>query len=281
MGNLFNCYPLLCKPIKPYVSSALDIWALGITIAIGGQYFFWNAGLESGFGSFALSSLVVGTAYTFLCCCCSEISSTLPFAGGAYGLARCTLGYYLGYLVGCFEALQYIIYVSSAIISLGSMILPPSSVYHPLLWLLFYAPALATHIAGGKIFWHFNFIVASISLLLIVVYCLGSASRANFLLNAPYVSPNNSYDNPWFVGGLVGFLKFLPTSSSFFLGVQTVNIASDEVQLPKKAIPLGQMACMATLSLSAVCVLLVSVSLPPGARELSLALTPLSSGNST
>ena len=71
-----------------------DIWALGITIVIGGQYFSWNNGLESGFGSFMISTLLMGFAYICLCLCTSELSSAIPFAGGAYGLARCTLGFF-------------------------------------------------------------------------------------------------------------------------------------------------------------------------------------------
>jgi amino acid permease len=58
-----------------------DIWALGITIVIGGQYSSWNKGLVAGFGSFAVACTLMGTAYICLVLCLAELSSTLPFAG--------------------------------------------------------------------------------------------------------------------------------------------------------------------------------------------------------
>ena len=64
-----------------YKARTIDIWALGITIVIGGQYFNWNTGLTAGFGSYATGITLIGTAYICLCFCTSELSSALPFAG--------------------------------------------------------------------------------------------------------------------------------------------------------------------------------------------------------
>ena len=64
-----------------YKTRVIDVWALGITIVIGGQYFSWNEGLQSGFGSYAIGTVLIGLAYICLCFCTSELSSTFPFAG--------------------------------------------------------------------------------------------------------------------------------------------------------------------------------------------------------
>ena len=63
--------------------SWVDMWALGISIVIGGQYFSWNAGVFVGFGSYAIAFFVVSTAYLCLVCSVAELSSGLPFAGKA------------------------------------------------------------------------------------------------------------------------------------------------------------------------------------------------------
>jgi amino acid transporter len=101
----------------------VDIWALGITIVIGGQYFSWNAGYAAGFGSYLISTVLIGTSYICLCVCNAEISSALPFAGGAYGLARVSLGMYPGFIIGCLEAGEYIVYVASSAIALAMNLL--------------------------------------------------------------------------------------------------------------------------------------------------------------
>jgi amino acid permease len=72
---------LNAKTQKGYKTRVIDIWALGITIVIGGQYFNWNLGLSAGFGSYAIATLLIGIAYICLCFCTSELSSALPFAG--------------------------------------------------------------------------------------------------------------------------------------------------------------------------------------------------------
>lgn len=59
----------------------IDGWAYGIVIVIGGQFIGWNEGLESGYGSFFISTLLVGIAFFFLILCIGEISSALPFPG--------------------------------------------------------------------------------------------------------------------------------------------------------------------------------------------------------
>ena len=98
-----------------------DLWALGITVVIGGQYFSWNEGLTAGFGSYLIATLLVGSSYVCLCFCNAEITSALPFAGGAYGIARVSLGLYPGFIIGCLEAIEYILYVSSAVIVLATL----------------------------------------------------------------------------------------------------------------------------------------------------------------
>jgi len=61
--------------------SSYDMWALGLTTAIGGHYFAWNAGLTVGFGSFVIALFLIATGYVSLVLCIAELSSALPFAG--------------------------------------------------------------------------------------------------------------------------------------------------------------------------------------------------------
>ncbi len=67
---------------KHHVSvTSYDLWALGITIVIGGQYFAWNAGLAMGFGSFMIGVFLIGLGYLCLTLCLAELAGSLPFGG--------------------------------------------------------------------------------------------------------------------------------------------------------------------------------------------------------
>ncbi|ETV84346.1 hypothetical protein H257_03582 [Aphanomyces astaci] len=90
--------------------SSFDIWAVGICVVIGGQYFSWNLGLAAGTLSYGIAVGLMGSAYLCLSLSMAEVTSMVPFAGGAYGLGRCTLGYYVGFILGCCEFLEYIVF---------------------------------------------------------------------------------------------------------------------------------------------------------------------------
>ena len=252
-----------------------DIWALGITVVIGGQYFSWNSGLEAGFGSYVLATFLIGSSYTCLCMCMSELSSALPFAGGAYGLARCTLGFYTGFIIGCCETIEYMIYVATSAISLGEMLASVNeswSNYQPLIWLVFYVSALFVHIKGGRIFWRTNFLLAIVSIVIIIIFICGSGHYGSFTKNAPVNG------DEWFIGGMSRFMAVLPIAGWFFVGVEALNFACSDIDDPEINIPWGQLSCITTLNITAFLVLFMSCSLPIGTDGLKDDLNPLDSG---
>ena len=59
----------------------IDLWALGITTALGGHFYLWNFALPLGMGSLILATFVVGSGYVCLVLCMAELSGALPFAG--------------------------------------------------------------------------------------------------------------------------------------------------------------------------------------------------------
>lgn len=256
--------------------SKVDIWLLGITIVIGGQYQAWNAGLVAGFYSYLIGYLLIAAAYIALCCCTAEITGALPFAGGAYGLARCTLGFFPGYLIGCCEALEYITYVAATTESLAKiliLIVPSLHGYEPLIYLLFYLSALWFHIAGGNWFWRFTLTLGAASLAILLVFCFGCMSLSNF--SAAYAVSDLE-----FAGGFSGFMKALPLAAWFFVGVEALSLANDDVYQPKVTVPHGQVTCVTTLTVTGILVMFVAVSLPypGGMRALSEAAAPLDFG---
>ncbi|TMW58180.1 hypothetical protein Poli38472_011768 [Pythium oligandrum] len=255
----------------------LDIWMLGITIVIGGQYFSWNAGLATGFVSYFIAYLLVAAAYLTLCCCTAEITGALPFAGGAYGLSRCTLGFFPGFIIGCCEALEYIAYVATTTLVLADMIVssvPSLEGYEPLIWALFYITALWFHIRGGQVFWRFNLFIGAVSLLIVVIYSLGSLSFVNF---SAYTAHDPSL---YFVGGFTNFMKMFPLAGWFFVGVEALSLASDDVPHPKTTVPIAQVACVITLTVSGVMVYFITASLDNagGIAGLASQLVPLDYG---
>ncbi|EEY64775.1 Amino Acid-Polyamine-Organocation (APC) Family [Phytophthora infestans T30-4] len=223
---------------------------------------------------FFIAYLLIGTAYVALCCCTAEITGALPFAGGAYGLARCTLGFYPAFMIGCCEALEYIAYVSTSTIAFVDLVVdavPEAKPIRPLLWGLFYLSALIFHIKGGRAFWVFNLVLGVVSLLIVLLYCIGSLPFVNF---ARYAADSNLE----FVGGFQGFMKALPLAAWFFVGVEALPMASGQVEQAKHVVPTAQVGCVLTLFGTGIFVYFITVSLPPGIASLPTELVPFDNG---
>ncbi|KAF1787967.1 Mitochondrial carrier domain [Phytophthora cactorum] len=266
--------PVANNTAASYKPGKWDIFMLGITIVIGGQYFCWNAGISAGLWSFFIAYLLIGSAYIALCCCTAEITGALPFAGGAYGLARCTLGFYPAFMIGCCEALEYIAYVSTSTIAFVDLVLdtaPEVKPLRPLLCGLFYLSALVFHIKGGRAFWIFNLVLGIISLLIVLLYCIGSLPFVSF---AKYAADQDLE----FVDGFQGFMKALPLAAWFFVGVEALPMASDQVEQAKHIVPIAQVGCVVTLFVTGIFVYFVTASLPPGLSSLPTELVPFNNG---
>ncbi|OQR89371.1 Amino Acid-Polyamine-Organocation (APC) Family [Thraustotheca clavata] len=263
--------PLIAKPTK---ASPFDIWALGITIVIGGQYFSWNAGLVAGVRSNAAALVFMGSGYICLMLSMSEMTSTLPFAGGAYGLSRCCLGYFSGFVIGCCEALQYIAYVSTSTISFGQMLqqmIPSiSNDLLPLVWFIVYFVAVGILIVGGRTFWLVNRFLAVLSTAIVLFYCIGCLPNVDF---NRYASTSTMM-----VGGFSLFFKTMPLAAWFFVGIEALNTLCNMVEDPKIVIPKGQVSCILTLFATGIFVFFVAVSSSPGAANLPTVITVFNPG---
>lgn len=69
-------------------------------------------------------------------------------------------------------------------------------------------------------------------------------------------------------------MKVLPIAAWFFVGVEALNLASDQVMHPKVVIPFAQIACVLALFATGITVFFVTVSLPPGIATLPTELAP-------
>lgn len=147
--------------------------ATGVALTVGGQVMFWNGGLHMGMGLLLLSHALFIGAYMTITCALAEMTSALPFGGGIYGYVRVTLGPFLGFIVGCCEMLQNVVYGCYCLYPVGHFIselfgLPHS--YCSLFWIIMLLFALAINVAGPKYFWSSNVVVLVMAFTMMLLY---------------------------------------------------------------------------------------------------------------
>jgi ethanolamine permease len=263
-----------------YQATSIDVWALGITVVIGGQYLSWNFGLVAGFGSFFLATMLIGSAYIGLIFSLAEISSALPFAGGSYALARCMVGFYPGFIIGCCESLEYIVYVATSAVLLANMcidFLKLDEFMNPIICLAFYLSAVSIHIYGRSLFWSINMLLAVVSLLVLLVYCFGNFQYVDLSHYGEKHTGHHS-SNAWFVGGFLSFAKVFPLSTWFYVGVESLGFANDMVLEPKIHVPRGFVSCVLTLFVTSILVFFSCAASAPGIDGLMDMVYPLNPG---
>lgn len=253
-----------------YKPGKWDMWVLGMTIVMGGQYMGWNYALQSGITNYIIAYFLVGSGYITLVMCISELAGSLPFAGGAYGLARCTLGFFPAFLIDSFEALEYITLAAYSVMVVGDIfeaLVPSIHAYRLIIWAAIYTVTIYVNIIGDTPFWGSSVFLGSLSFLVLLVYCFGAIQFTDF---SRYADANVLQTGH----GFMGFLRVLPFTARFFMGIEAVDLACERVIQPKLWIPFGQITGTLTLFVTGTMVLFVTVSLPSGERVLAEEIAP-------
>ncbi|KAG9406228.1 hypothetical protein AC1031_002554 [Aphanomyces cochlioides] len=183
------------------------------------------------------------------------MSSMLPFAGGVYGLSRCTIGFQAGFILGCAEILEYLMNLSSVNVVFGRMVVsiwPEWEPYRLLIWFLTIASSSLLVGIGGKLYWRFILGLAVFLLLQVVIFYGQYAGGPEYT----------------FIGGSKLWFAVFPFGVWMLSGIEALNTLCNEVRDPKKMIPRGQAACCLTVFATACCIYIVAIGLPPGLEAL-------------
>ena len=226
-----------------------------------------------------MALFVVGAGYLCLTFCLAEMTSMMPFAGGSFGYVRCTLGPITGYLVGCCETMEYILYVATSVVEFGnlvSQILGASRSYEPLYWIVFYMVSLVIHAQGGRLFWRVNSIVTLLTVLLIVLYCLAALPHVNFGKYAVHESSPGHSDA--FNMSFTDVMYFFPLISWFYVGVEAMTLSCDDIRQANRTVPKMMVMSMLTLLVTSISLVFAVAAQPPGTKVVAEESLPLNPG---
>src|SRR5260221_9398086 len=163
-------------------AGAWTLWALGVSIVIPGELSGWNYGLiTGGFGGLLIATLVVIVMYLSLCFSLAEMSAAMPFAGGAYGFARCALGPLGGCLAGLAQNIEFILVAAAVVVSVGGAAnalfahLFGPELPEPLLWAAAYLAFTFVNIYGIELTCRIALLLAVLALGVLAFFEIGRA----------------------------------------------------------------------------------------------------------
>jgi len=259
-----------------------QIWSIGVVIIIGGNFIMWNQALAAGFLGFVVITILVSTGFACLVLCISEILSGLPFSGGAFCMARCTLGLFPGFLTGFNEVCYYVISTSFCFTSLATMIsdiLLLNVGFKPIIWFLLYALSFSIQINKKTLtfFWGFTQFLAVLSILLLLLYSIGSLSTISGNASRAIesnISEHSALTDINFAAAVASFQSI----TWFFTGIECLSFVCNMISTPKSVIARSFLITLGTVFAVTFLVIIVTLKLNKDYESLSTEAFPLNQG---
>lgn len=235
----------LKKVLKP-----VHLWALAVGLVISGEYFGWNYGWGvAGTVGFLIATIIVTVLYITFIFSFTELTTSIPHAGGPFAYAYKAYGPIGGLIAGYATLIEFVFAPPAIAFALGSYV-------H---FLHNEIPVTVTAVSCYVIFTIINlFGIKESAVFNLIVTVLAVVELLIFMgIVAPHFSAENFMRNnmPF---GITGVFAALPFAVWFYLGIEGVAMVAEEVKEPHRNIPKGYILGIATLVILALGVMIFS-----------------------
>jgi ethanolamine permease len=224
----------LKKVLKP-----VHLWALAVGLVISGEYFGWNYGWSvAGTVGFLIATLIVTILYITFVFSFTELTTSIPHAGGPFAYAYKAFGATGGLIAGYATLVEFVLAPPAIAFALGSYVhflYPAITVMSTAVgcYILF----TVINLFGIKESAVFNLIVTILAVVELLIF-MG--------IVAPHFKLHYFMQDS-FKFGWAGVFAALPFAIWFYLGIEGVAMVAEEVTEPQRNIPRGYILGMLTL----------------------------------
>jgi ethanolamine permease len=225
----------LKRVLKP-----VHLWAIAVGLVISGDYFGWNYGVTKGGPmGMALATLIVTVMYVTFIFSYTELSTAIPHSGGPFAYALKALGPFGAFVAGFGTLIEFVFAPPAIALAIGAYV----NFRVPAL------PKLSVAVAAFAVFGLLNVLGVQLAATFELVVTALAAMELGifFFLTTPHVETARIVTDPLLPHGMLGVFTALPFAIWFYLALEGVAMSAEEVIDPKRDIPKGYLAGMATL----------------------------------
>ncbi|MES2734370.1 MAG: ethanolamine permease [Bacteroidota bacterium] len=224
----------LKRVLKP-----IHLWAIAVGLVISGEYFGWNYGWAvSGTVGFLMATLLVTVMYVTFIFSFTELTTSIPHAGGPFAYSYRAFGPIGGFIAGYATLVDFLLAPPAIAFALGSYahFLSPA------------IPILLTAMACYVVFISINLLgIKESAMFTLVVTILAVVELLVFMgIIAPHFRVHHFLADPM-PFGIPGVFAALPFAIWFYLAIEGVAMVAEEVENPRKNIPKGYIYGILTL----------------------------------
>src|SRR5882757_3541056 len=236
-----------------------QLWGIAVGLVISGEYFGWSYGwAHAGTLGFLLTTILVATMYTTFIFSFTELTTAIPSAGGPFAYAQRAFGEFGGYIAAAATLVEFVFAPPAIALAIGAYLqvqFPGLAPRHAAV--LAYCLFMAINIIGVKIAASFEFLVTVLAIIELFVFM--AVVAPGFRLSN-FLAGGWSGQNHFTLGTIAGMFAAVPFAIWFFLAIEGVAMAAEEVKRPSRSIPIAYIAGIATLLVLAIGVMLFAGS---------------------
>ncbi|OUI99010.1 ethanolamine permease [Acetobacter sp. DsW_54] len=225
---------------------AFHLWGIAVGLVISGEYFGWSYGWgTAGTLGFLVATVFVALMYTAFIFSFTELTCSIPHAGGPFAYSFRALGRWGGLIAGLATLIEFIFAPPAIALAIGAYLNVQFPGLSPKVAALgAYLVFMTLNIVGVHIaatFELFITIAAIVELLVFMGVVAPAFTWDHFLSDGWGGAPHFGWQ------ALGGIFAAMPFAIWFFLAVEGVAMAAEEAREPRRSIPIAYIAGILTL----------------------------------
>jgi len=235
--------------------STLQLWGIAVGLVISGEYFGWSYGWASaGTLGFLVTSAFIALMYATFIFSFTELTTSIPHAGGPFEYSRRAFGPVGGYVAGFATLIEFVFAPPAIALAIGAYLNVQFPALSPKTAAVgAYVVFMALNIVGVQIAATFELVVTLLAIFELLVFMgvvTPGFSAANFLKGGW------SGQDGFSAAAIPGMFAAIPFAIWFFLAIEGVAMAAEEAKDPRRSIPIAYIAGILTLLVLAAGVML-------------------------
>ena len=235
--------------------STLQLWGIAVGLVISGEYFGWSYGWAgAGTLGFLVTSAFIALMYTTFIFSFTELTTSIPHAGGPFEYARRAFGPTGGYIAGFATLIEFVFAPPAISLAIGSYLNVQFPALDPRMAALgAYLVFMTLNIVGVQIAATFELVVTLVAIFELLVF-MGVVAPGFSMAN--FVKGGWSGQDSFSLDSIPGIFAAIPFAIWFFLAIEGVAMAAEEAKDPRRSIPIAYIAGILTLVVLATGVML-------------------------
>lgn len=231
--------------------STLQLWGIAVGLVISGEYFGWSYGWASaGTLGFLVTAGFIALMYLTFIFSFTELTTSIPHAGGPFEYSRRAFGPTGGYIAGYATLIEFVFAPPAIALAIGSYLAVQFPGLDPKVAAVgAYLVFMTLNILGVQIAATFELVVTVIAIFELLVF-MGVVAPGFSLAN--FTKGGWSGADGFSTAAIGGMFAAIPFAIWFFLAIEGVAMAAEEAKDPKRSIPIAYIAGILTLLVLAI-----------------------------